>query len=77
MAMAIEAYDRSAIGLAQIYHPRKLRLLIDQTAKMREDPGSRKERIDKASAIEFIDKFRDDIFVADDGEELNLAELFG
>jgi hypothetical protein len=76
MAMTIEAYEGNAIDLAKIYNPRKLRLLIDQTAKMREDPDKRKERIDKASAIEFIDKFKDDIFVADDGEELNLAELF-
>ncbi|WP_310410560.1 hypothetical protein [Chamaesiphon sp. OTE_8_metabat_110] len=74
--MAIEAFDApGAIDLGKIYPPRKLRLLIDQTAKMREDPNARKERLDKASAIEFIDKFKDDIFVADDGEELSLAQF--
>lgn len=78
MAMLIEPYEvTGAIALAQLYPVAKLRSLYDQTARMREDPDKRRERIDKASAVEFIEKHKGDTFVADDGEEFNLAEFLG
>ncbi len=76
MAMLIEGYEVSGtIALGQIYPPQKLRLLIDQTAKMREDPHKRKERIDKQSAIKFMATNALDIFVDEDGKEFSLEEL--
>jgi hypothetical protein len=78
MAMAIEAYEApGAIAIAQHYPVADLKLLIDMTARLREDPEHRKARVDKELAVEFIDKYKDDTFVADDGEEFNLGEFLG
>lgn len=76
MAYAIEAYEApGAIALARIYSVAELKMLVEQTCKLRRDPEAVRAEIDKADNEEWIENNLDSVFVFKnpDGEIENFS----